>query len=268
MAPAEHRDFHSVPDEDSLTHPGEEHPSSWEACLHAIVSPDAILSQIAETPPRHLRWLLPVLLYILISLSSVQILTLHPSLSEAFRETIDEVLRPGLDEQIRQGALTQKQADWVYAFVSPGTPQFLIAQGIGLVVGAFATLFGLAFLFWQLGKSAMSGQAPYMKVVEVVGMTYVIASLERIATTLLMIGTESIYATPGLGLLAISSAPQSLLFLVLSRVNLFTLWELGFISRGLAFLFNRDFPKVLVLIVALWLIWSAVTMIPLFNPGG
>ncbi|MDH3252735.1 MAG: hypothetical protein OEM41_08075 [Ignavibacteria bacterium] len=251
-----------------MEHTPEEGPTTWETFLHAVVSPEAVLSHIAETPLAHLRWLVPVLLYIVVSVSSIQVLALSPALNQAFRETIDEVLRPSLDEQIREGALTQNQADWLYKFVSPGTPHFLLAQGTGLVLGAFATLFALAFLFWQLGKSAMSSQAPYMKVVEVVGMTYVIASLERIVTTLLMMGTESIYATPSLGLLAIPSAPQSLSFLLLSRVNLFTLWELGFISRGLSFLLDRDFPKVLVLIIALWLIWSAVTLIPLFNPGG
>jgi hypothetical protein len=265
MTPDEHSDVHPSPHGEPVLE--DESPSTWMALFHAIVSPDSVLLQIADTPVRHLRWLLPVILYVLISLSSVQILAQYPTLNDAFRETIRQVLQPGLDEQIREGALTRKQVEWLYTFVTPGTPQFLFAQGLGLVVGAFATLFGLAFLFWQLAKSAMNSHAPYLKVVEVVGMTFVIACLERIVTMMLMIGTESIYATPGLGLLAIDSAPQSFLYFVLSRINFFTLWELGFISRGLAFLFDRDFPKVLVLILALWIIWSVVTMIPLFNPG-
>lgn len=240
----------------------------WMKMIGVIVSPDPVLTGITEHPVRHAHWLIPLIVYCVVSVASIQALTLTPGLRQEFRETIDEVLQPGLDEQMKKGTLTQDQAEWLHAFITPGTTQFLTAQGIGTIIGSFAALFALAMIFWQLGKSAMSNRAPYMKVVELVGFTFVIAAIERCTTTGLMIATQSIYATPGLGLLVLDSAPESLWFLTLSRFNLFTFWELGFISRGLSILLNRDFPKVLVLVGALWLLWSIVTVLPFFNAAG
>jgi hypothetical protein len=239
--------------------------SVWMNIVAVVVSPDSVLGEIAETSVAHAKWLIPLILYCIVSVASIQVLVVTPNLRHEFRETIDAVLQPSLQEQISKGSLTQGQADWLRAFITPGTPEFLTAQGIGTVVAGVATLFALALIFWQLGKSAMNYRAPFMKVVELVGMTFVIASIERCATTGLMIMSQSIYATPGLGLLVLDSAPQSLSFLILSRFNLFTFWELGFISRGLSILLGRDFPKVLVLVGSLWLLWSVVTLLPLFG---
>ncbi len=253
-----------VPDDE--THPGDAaHESVLANMAGVVLSPDSVLTGIAEKALHHANWLLPLILYCIVSVASIQVLIVTPNLRQEFRQTIDEVLKPSIDEQITKGSLTPKQADWLRAFVTPGTPEFITAQGIGTVIGSFATLFALALIFWQLGKSAMNYRAPYMKVVELVGMTFVIASIERCATTGLMIINQSIYATPGLGLLVLDAAPQSLSFLILSRFNLFTFWELGFISRGLSILLGRDFPKVLVLVGALWLLWSIVTILPLFS---
>ena len=39
-------------------------------------------------------------------------------------------------------------------------------------------------------------------------------------------------------------------------MDVFTFWTLAIIGVGLSKLFQRDFPKVLVLVVAVWLIWT------------
>jgi hypothetical protein len=39
-------------------------------------------------------------------------------------------------------------------------------------------------------------------------------------------------------------------------VNVFTFWTLGVTSIGLSRLFQKDLPKVLVLVFALWILWT------------
>jgi hypothetical protein len=44
--------------------------------------------------------------------------------------------------------------------------------------------------------------------------------------------------------------------MVAAAINIFTFWNLGVVSVGLSRIFQRDFPKVLVLLAALWVIWT------------
>jgi hypothetical protein len=47
----------------------------------------------------------------------------------------------------------------------------------------------------------------------------------------------------------------------LSACNVFTFWSLGLVALGLARLFRRDFPKVLVLVLALWALFALLALL-------
>ena len=101
-----------------------------------------------------------------------------------------------------------------------------------------------------------------MKVIEVVGLTYIVGTIESITATVLMLVTESIYATPSLALLVLPEFDvENWLHLALSKLNPFTLWILYLTSLGLSLLYMRDFPKVLVLILSLWFLWTLMTLL-------
>jgi hypothetical protein len=46
----------------------------------------------------------------------------------------------------------------------------------------------------------------------------------------------------------------------MSKMNVFTFWVLAVTSIGLSKLFRRDLPKVLVLVVVLWILWTVITV--------
>jgi len=234
-------------------------------CVKIVTAPGDVFEEVRDTFPTHSNWLLPVLLYIVVATVSIHLMLGQPSLAEHYRQIVNEDLRPTFDQQVLAGTITQQQAGWILLFVTPGTTHFLVAQGVGTTVGALAALFVLSYIFWQVGKSTMGGGAPYMSVVEVVGLTFSIAVIERIVTTLLMIALDSIFATPTLGLTVLPMGADSMLFVILSRINFFTIWELGVIGKGMAVLNERDFPKVFVLLLALWLLWTIVTLLPLID---
>lgn len=232
-------------------------------CMKIFVAPGAVFGDVRDTFPTHSNWVLPVLLYVVVATVSIHLVLDRPSLAAHYQQIVDEDLRPTFDQQVLEGAITRQQADWILLFVTPGTTHFLAAQGVGTALGALAALFVFSFVFWRVGKSAMGGRAPYMSVVEIVGLVFLIATVERAVTTLLMIAQDSIFATPTPGLLVLSGGSDSTLFAILSRINLFTIWEVGVISKGLAVLNGKDFPKVFVLLLALWLLWMVVTLLPL-----
>jgi hypothetical protein len=102
----------------------------------------------------------------------------------------------------------------------------------------------------------MKATSPYMKVVEVVGLTFFIATLESVVTTILAIGMNTMFASPSLALLISDFSVENRMHLLAASMNVFTFWTLAVTSIGLARLFQKDLPKVLVLVFALWILWT------------
>jgi hypothetical protein len=94
----------------------------------------------------------------------------------------------------------------------------------------------------------------------VIGLTLLIAAAESIVTTVMAIGLDSIHAGPSLAVFVKDFDLNNKLHVTLSKVNVFTIWSLLVTGIGLSKLFQRDLPKVLVLVFALWILWSAFTV--------
>jgi hypothetical protein len=122
-------------------------------------------------------------------------------------------------------------------------------------------LFGLSLIYWLLGRVSMNSHAPFTKVVEVVGITFFVNIIEGIVTGILMYALNSITATPSLALFVHNFDPGNSTHLALSLANPFRIWDLSLLSFGLSRLFQRDLAKVLVIVFALWIVWSAATIL-------
>jgi len=228
-----------------------------DRAVHLISAPAITFADVAETPPTRGNWLVPLIVFTLVSVISTQLLLSNPSLSEQFKAVVLEQLATAVES----GTFTKEEAELQYERFGPGSLLFTIVSLGGLIITPCVTLFALGLLYWLIGRSAMTASAPYMKVIEIVGLTYLVRTLESIAATILMLVTESIYATPSLALLVLAEFDMdNLLHLALSRMNVFTFWILYLTSMGLSHLYQRDFPKVLVLILSLWILWSLGTL--------
>jgi hypothetical protein len=93
-------------------------------------------------------------------------------------------------------------------------------------------------------------------VVEVIGLVSYIGVIESIVTTILMFLTDRVTASPSLALFITDFSIDNKWHMVAAAINIFTFWNLGVVSVGLSRIFQRDFPKVLVLLAALWVIWT------------
>jgi hypothetical protein len=195
-----------------------------------------------------------------------QLLLTNPSLRSQLEASIKTKVEQSLQEAIEKGQITREQAEQQYEqFAKPGSPWFTMLSIAGTLFGSLLILFALSFFYYLLGKSVMNATMPYMKVVEVVGLTFFIGALEQIITIVLMYAFDSIHTSPSLALLLTNVGPESKWHLALSKVNVFTLWDLTVTGIGLSTLFQRDLPKVLVLLFALWLLWSGFSVLTGFS---
>jgi hypothetical protein len=235
-----------------------------------FLSPGEVFENVAQTGQSATTWLVPWLLYVVMAIISGQLLLSNPSLSAQLEQVIKEQFDVALKEDIAKGAVTQEQADAQFEqFGKPGSPLFTLLSTGGIALGSLVSLFAISLFSLLLGKSAMGATAPYMKVVEVVGLSYLIDMLEQAITAGLMFLTDSIHASPGLALFLLPDIDlQDKVHIALSKVNVFTFWKIGILSIGLSKLFRKDFPKVFVLVLALWVLWSIFSIFTGFTTGG
>jgi len=228
-----------------------------EKVTNIFASPGELFENVRLTPSTNSNWVVPWIIFAIVAIIMGQLVMNNASLADQ----IGAVIKKGFDKQVQEGKMPQEQAERTYEqFAKPGSMMFTIAQVAGAVLGPLLAVFVLGLVYWLLGKTAMKATSPYMKVVEVVGLTLFIAVIEQIVTTLLMFAMDSITASPGLGIFVSNFDMENKLHLALAKINVFTFWGLAVVSVGLSKLFQRDFPKVLVLVFALWVLWSVVTI--------
>ncbi len=229
-----------------------------EKVMNIFASPGELYENVRQTGKTTSNWLLPMIIFIIIAAVTSQLLIQNSSLSDQ----LGAVIKKGFDKQVQEGKMPQDRADQTFEqFAKPGSTMFTITRLGGLIIMTPIFLFALGLVYWLVGKSAMGAKAPYMKVVEVVGLTFFIGALEAIVTILMMYVMDSIHATPSLGAFISNFDIENKMHLTLSKINVFTFWSLGVTSIGLARLFQRDLPKVLVLVVALWILWTVATIL-------
>jgi hypothetical protein len=120
-----------------------------------------------------------------------------------------------------------------------------------LSTSAFAGTFWSAAVLWLIGRFLLRTKFPYMKAVEVVGLTSVILVLGYTSTTLLILGSGNGLARPALSFLAGSPGTVRA---VLEQFDVFHLWCAVVLAIGLARLSGVTFREAGFWVFAYWLI--------------
>jgi hypothetical protein len=247
--------------------------SFTEKMVNVFASPGELFEHVRLTPKTPSNWVIPAAILIIVAIAMQQLIMSNPSLVDQTKAMISKATNESFDKAVREGKMTPEQAEQqreaAEKFTDP-TSGLAIAMRIGgTVVTIPVMLFLIGLVYWLLGKTAMHASASYMKVIEVVGLVLLITAVESIVTTVMAIGMDSIHAGPNLAAFVTNFDTTNKLHAVLAKVNVFTIWILLVTSIGLSKLFQRDLPKVLVLVFALWILWTAITVSTGFmNFGG
>jgi hypothetical protein len=225
--------------------------------LGVITAPVAVYDDVAATPRTPSNWIAPWMLLVVATAALTQLLIQNPD----FAGQLTTIMREQVDLLVNDGAVPREEADRQLALLEPGMPLFTVLSIAGPALWGLGLVFALALLYWLIGRSAMQAVAPYMKVVEVVGLASVISVIELCVSTGLILATGTLTITPTAAALFPSVAQDSIVHALLLKLNPFSIWLALVTSVGLARLFRRDIPKVVVLILSLWVLWTVAMLI-------
>ncbi len=235
-----------------------------ERLVNVFASPGELFENVRLTPKTASNWIIPIAIMIVVALAMQQIIMSNPSLVDQTKTMIDKAARERLDKEVQSGKKTpeaaEQEREQIARFSDPTSTFSIIMRVVSVVLFIPIVLLLISLVYWLMGLWAMRAQAPYAKVLEVMGLTLLIAAVESIVTTVMAIGLDSIHAGPNLAVFVQNFDVGNKLHVALSKVNVFTIWSLVVTSIGLSKIFQRDLPKVLVLVFALWILWSVATV--------
>ncbi len=230
--------------------------STRDRVVAFFIAPARFFEDICGSPAIEINWRVPIMVFLVVTLLLRQFMLANPGLLAQMQTKITEEI----DTAITSSQMSPQEAEQARTFATPGSAPFELFLAFLMIAVVPLLLFALSLIYWLLGRLGMNSDAPFRKVVELVGITFFVNTIEGIVTAGLMLATRSITATPSLALFTPSLDPESSMFLALTLANPFRVWDLALMSFGLAELFQRDLPKVAVIVFSLWIAWSAATV--------
>ena len=188
-----------------------------------FVSPGEVFDSLKTSPPAVINWLLPLVLFLLVSWVGAVIVFSNP----AVQRQIQEIQEQAIQKQVEAGKITQQQADQIvqmtgkYADIGAKAGAF-----IGPVFVAFLSVFGWGFAYWLV--ALMSGQRfRYMKGVEAVGLSNLITVLEAVVHWLLLAAMGTMLTSFSPVLFLKNPDPSGAAYAFFSMLGFIGLWCLG-----------------------------------------
>ena len=239
-------------------------PTSLFARLtNLFVAPGEVFDEIKASKRTPANWIVPLVISVIASVIYTLVVFSQPAVIQRMQEAQGKKF----EELVATGKMTQQKADQAVAAVEKiMSPGFLKILGcLSSVLINAALLFFTALIFWAVGSRALQADFHYLKAVEAVGISNMINVVGTIVAMLLAVIYGDMSMTPGPALLIKPFDAANKVHLMLSALNLFSLWYVGVLSLGLARMTGADFSKT-----AGWLfgIWAALTFGPIWLFGG
>ena len=221
--------------------------------LNVFATPTDVFQNVKTAPASTANWLVPALILIAVSWAASWVIFSQDSI----KHQLSEITEQAIQKQVERTHMSEQQAEQARAMGEKwaGISSKISAALIPVLAG-FVTPFVWGLFLWLVGAKLLKGNFPYMKAVEVVGLGNMIAVLEVIVKTLLIVGLGNLYASPSLVLLIRNFDPMKTVHSLLTLVNVMTFWVLAVRAIGLARLSGASFAKA-----ALWVfgVWAAYT---------
>ena len=230
----------------------QETPMSLPARLvNVFATPGEVFQSIKGTAVSTANWLVPAIILIVVSWVGAGLVFSQDSIQQQLREMTDRAI----DKQVEKGKLTEQQAEQARVvgakFGSMGAKigAFVMPVLVGLVLP-----FWWGLLLWLVGAHALQSDLTYMKGVEIAGLAGMIAVLDSVIRTLLILVLGNVFASPSLAIFIKEFDPQNSTHTLLSIINIMTFWVLAVRSVGLARITGQSFAKAAGWVFGIWVV--------------
>jgi len=224
--------------------------------FNIIASPSEAIDALCDPPTRVSTWVVPLIFLMLVAALSP--LTM---LNDGVRHQAMESQNRQLQARVESGAMTQEQADQATDYMERSGPTILIVMGmVGALIFTQLVFFGSAPFLWLTGRFALKGRAIFGKYLELWGTTQWIGVLGTLVALLMILGFQSLYASPSGAMAVLSSfEPTNTTHRLLASANIFSVWQMCVVGIGLSKYAQRKIGLGIAIASGLWIIWVLIS---------
>jgi Yip1 domain len=218
-------------------------PTSLRQKLFNIfVSPSDVFDEVIASAPNLANWRIPTLFVCLATIISLQ-----------------------------TGSFAVQSSDTIHHLTAAGTISAAQAQALAgawpllsallVCLATFAGTCCSAFVLWFIGRAFLKVRFPYLKALEIVGLTGIISVLSSITTILLVAASGDPTTRLALSLLTTKLNHTGSFYQILETLNLFHLWSTTVLAIGLSRLCNVTFNEAAFWVFGYWMLARIVLIL-------
>ncbi|MFQ6092524.1 MAG: YIP1 family protein, partial [bacterium] len=127
-------------------------------------------------------------------------------------------------------------------------------------IGVLVVLAAVSGIFLFFGNMLFGGQASFRQVLSMYAHAGVIAVPASVVKVPLILAQQSLRVQTNLALFLSADAEQSLLYRLLAKFDIFTIWEVILLIIGLAAIYRFSNGRASAIVLTLWGLWIAVSL--------
>jgi len=208
-------------------------------------SPNRVFDSLKNRPPAVVNWLLPMILSMVITSTSLFLLFSQPAIIQTIRDGMDKSFEP----LIAQGKMTTDKAEQTKEM---GIKVMKIATPIGGLASGAAQLFIGALISWLVARWGLRVRLDYVKAMELTGLVMLISLAGMVVKTWLCMSHGDMLSTVGPALFLEHRDSHNKFHVMLSQVDLFQFWSTGVCACGLSRLCGTSWVKPAVWLYGIW----------------
>lgn len=245
-------DYRSSLDEEKLQY------SISDKFTGIFYEPTAVFQNIFSFPLRNSDWLVPLFLSILISVFAYAIYMTNPVIKRNVIEKKMEQIAEGLNKAVKEGKLTEQQADEQLEKTREyfDKPLALVIEVVSIIIGFLILFFIMTFFYFALAKLFFGYNNSYQSALVAYGMSYYIFAAYSLINFIFSLVREDIYVS--LSLASVLNVDKNSYYgLVLNLIDPFAIWQLIVIGIGLSVLSKSEKKKSLFYFpIAVWILYK------------
>jgi hypothetical protein len=224
--------------------------------LNVFAVPGEVFNEVKGSRPATSNWLVPVIFMTIVGVLSALVIFSQPAIVQQIREAQEKAI----EQKVQQGKMTQQQADQAEAVMDKfmGATFFKIFGVVGSVFASFWRVFWWGLVLWLMGRKIFKAEVAFSKALEVAGLAMMISVLGGIVAVLLSVNLSRAIATPSLALAVQNFDMTRKSHWFLGAANVFSFWQVGVTSVGLARLAGVPFLRAAWVVATFWVFEECV----------
>ncbi len=225
-----------------------------------FTSPGEVYENLVRSTKTVTDWLIPIVILIILSIVT-NILKFN---DESIRDSLVQFQEQRFEQFIEEGKMTEEQAEIAMERLEAFGSTQMIFSIIGILIGVPIVFLLISLVYFLLGRLFFKGNVDFMTVFSIYSLSSLIASVGVVVSMILAFITGSFFATASPAIFMEPSTSKT--YILASKFEVFTLWQLAVFAIGIAKAFNKNYGSAFGLVFGAWAVWVVINLlIPIFG---